>query len=229
MTRDLIGHATLDVMEGAKKYNAWILNIIRPFLKNPIAEVGSGTGTFTRRLSDLGYEVVALDYNPEYIKLTEKITKSFQLNLQSNVLPIGLSSRFNSAIALNVLEHLSRDYQAVRNVYSMLKSGGIFVVLVPAHMFAYGTLDKNLGHVRRYTQASLSNLLAPAGFRIISCKYFNFLGILGWWLSSRIFKKQTISKWQITFFEKVSGPILKLESWIRPPIGLSVLCIAQKP
>ncbi|MDP1743768.1 MAG: class I SAM-dependent methyltransferase [Candidatus Amesbacteria bacterium] len=227
---DAVGAKTLDIMAGAKNYNRWLFDQIRPWLASPVAEVGAGTGTFTKMISDLGLAVTAIDYNHQYLKVIEKNhlgISTLEMNLEKPW-PQALRDKFSSVIALNVIEHIANASQALANIFAMLRPSGRVIILVPAHRWAYGALDKNLGHVCRYTKIGLKNLLEQSGFKVINMRYINPLGLIGWWLTGKIFNQKQIKSSQIKLFDYLSKPILLLEKYIPMPFGLSIFCIAQK-
>ena len=78
----------------------------------------------------------------------------------------------------------SRDFATV------LPAGGRLVLLVPALKALYGTLDQNLNHLRRYDQDELRAKLTSAGFTIDTMRFLNRVAVPGWWLNSRVLKRQ---------------------------------------
>src|SRR5260370_35464829 len=52
---------TLDNLDGADNYAAWIFEQVEPHLGDSVLEVGAGHGTFTEILSARGARVVATD------------------------------------------------------------------------------------------------------------------------------------------------------------------------
>ncbi len=57
-----------------------------------------------------------------------------------------------------MIEHVEDDRGALSNIRDALAPGGRAVVLVPQGPGNFGTLDKVLGHVRRYTEETLTAL-----------------------------------------------------------------------
>ncbi len=224
---DSVGAKTLDIMAQARNYNNWLFGQIRPWLTSPVAEVGAGTGTFSRLLSDSGLTVTAIDKNSQYLASIRGIS-TIKANLE-NPLPKSLHHKFSSVIALNVVEHIVHDTQALANIYALLRPSGRLVVLVPAHMWAYGSLDKNLGHVRRYNSRQLVQLLISAGFTVTRLRYLNILGLIGWWINGKILRRSVIPRAQLQVFDYVAYPFLLLEKYFPLPGGLSLLAVAQKP
>ncbi len=227
---DPVGAKTLDIMAQARNYNSWLFNQIRPWLTSPVAEVGAGIGTFSQMISDSGLAVTAIDKDSQYlsdIKRNDPKISVIKANMENPLSP-HLRNKFSSIIALNVIEHINNDTQALANIHAMLQLSGQLVILVPAHKWAYGSLDKNLGHIRRYDAKSLTKLLESAGFMVTHIRYLNVLGLIGWWINGILFHKPIIPTFQLRFFDFISPPFLSLEKYIPLPVGLSLLAVAQK-
>jgi len=227
---DPVGQNILETVQKAGHYNRWLFSLIKPYLKGEIIEIGSGIGNFTSPLVQQNYQVTATDYNQVYLtNLTQKLSnlKTFNFDLTSVTVPRALLNKFDTAICLNVLEHIAEQNQALQNIYHTLKPGGKLIILVPAFRIAFGKLDINLGHIRRYTQKSLKNALVRNNFTVEKSRYLNPLGLFGWWVNS-LLRRSTISPWQIWLFEFLSRPQLFVEKFISFPFGLSVLSTAVK-
>ena len=118
---------------------------------------------------------------------------------------------------------------ALRNMREVLRPGGRLALLVPAYQFLFGTIDRLVGHHRRYTRTGLSAALTAAGFTIRDIYYMNSLGVFGWLLNNRIVKRREESPAQVLFYDKAVVPWLsRIERVIRPPFGLSLVAIAEK-
>jgi len=75
----------------------------------------------------------------------------------------GLEGRFDTVLCLNVLEYLDDPGGVLDSLRSTLKTNGALVVLVPCGPRLFGTLDRSLGHKRRYSsrkRAGCSNPMA---------------------------------------------------------------------
>jgi hypothetical protein len=61
-------------------------------------------------------------------------------------------------------------------------------------------------------------------------RYYNFIGIWGWWWNAKMGRLEGQSDRQIRFFDRWLVPIIsQLERWIRPPVGQSILVVAGNP
>lgn len=227
---DKIGKTTLNIMREVSWYNEWLFSFLEPFIKGNILEVGAGIGNFTSLLLKKG-KVFAIDMNRGYV---EKLKKFVRIGVVSGFGDIEKgkyffqSKRFDTIVCLNVLEHIGNDKKAIKNMYKLLKNNGNLILLVPAHDFAYGTLDAGLDHFRRYDKKTISELLKGAGFKLEKVRYLNFPGLIGWFVNSKLLKKEILPKNQLIIFDRLARIELLIERYLEPPIGLSVLAIARR-
>ncbi|TSC88378.1 MAG: type 12 methyltransferase [Microgenomates group bacterium Gr01-1014_16] len=232
MPSDPVGEQTLEIMNQAEYYNQWLYSLIRPWISGKVAEAGVGTGNFLNFFKRDNISITAIDINPSYlhqIARTHPKEDIFQFDLQSSILPARLRSKFDTVVTLNVLEHVPKISQAIKNIYAMLKPGGKAIILVPAFNFAYSSLDKNLGHVKRYSIGQINGLTRREGFQEIKSFYINPAGLIGWFIIGKILKKGSIPLMSVKFFDIAFRPILWLERRVHFPIGLSLIIIVQKP
>ena len=137
------------------------------------------------------------------------------------------SDRPDTIISLNVLEHIEHDRDVLQEFFEALVPGGRAIVLVPAHPWLYTDCDRTLGHFRRYTPEELTAKFTEAGFRVESAEQFNRLGVLGWWVSGKLGKKE-LSPFQMRIYEFLL-PLAKLMDSLRLGPGLSLIVVGQKP
>jgi SAM-dependent methyltransferase len=84
--------------------------------------------------------------------------------------PDALPGRFDVLCAMDVLEHIPDDVEAMRWVAQHLLPGGIAVITVPAFQALWTEQDEAVLHVRRYTPATLARLIPPELERVhLSC------------------------------------------------------------
>ena len=84
------------------------------------------------------------------------------------------SDSLDAVVLLNVLEHIEDHETAVRQLYRILKPGGVVVIEVPAGPHLYDVYDRVLTHWRRYTQDELRQLTEQVGFRTLSASHLGF-------------------------------------------------------
>ena len=91
----------------------------------------------------------------------------------------------DAVLLLNVLEHIDDERSALRQLYRILKPGGVLVIEVPAGPDLYDVFDRLLQHHRRYTLAGLCGLLEETHFRILNQSHLGCLVYPGFWLVKR--------------------------------------------
>jgi SAM-dependent methyltransferase len=229
---DQAGAETLEIMQAAPNYNRWQFSRIARYLGRRICEVGAGIGNLSRHLLDSGPELLVLtDTDPYYREtLQNRFAGSPEVVVDQLTLPDeSVGDRFrpyelDTVVALNVLEHIADDVGALRCIAGMLRPGGRAVVLVPALQGLFGSLDHELGHVRRYTRSSLSRRMVEAGLQVERVFYFNLVGTIGWWINARVRKVPRIPVEQLRYFDTLV-PLLRLEDRVPLPFGQSVIAI----
>ena len=92
----------------------------------------------------------------------------------------------------------------------------------------YREIDKSIGHFRRYNKENLVEKVERVGFETIKCRVINFLGAVGWWISSKLLSNNKVDEEKIKLFNFVAPIVLPLEDIFEPPIGTSILMIVKK-
>src|SRR6185503_13059131 len=85
---------------------------------------------------------------------------------------------FDTVMCVNILEHTADDAAALRRVNQLLVPGGRVVVFVPAGKSLFGSLDRGVGHQRRYEKDELAAKLREAGFEVEQMSFQNQAGRL---------------------------------------------------
>jgi SAM-dependent methyltransferase len=198
-------------------------------------EVGAGIGTFSELLLAAGADPLLL-VEPEeacVAELRHRFHDDARVEIAQELLPDApaLASRagtFRYALCQNVLEHIDDDVAALRAVVDALEPGGELAVLVPAHPFLFGRLDRRFGHFRRYTRTAVRSLVTGAGAELTSMRSFNLLGMPGWWIAGRT-ELLDISEGSLKAYEALVRWWWPFEEALRPPVGLSLVVRAVKP
>ncbi len=100
------------------------------------------------------------------------------------------------------------------------------MLLVPALPGLYGTLDRTLGHHRRYTPRLLRQRYAAAGLHVRHLEYFNLGGVPGWWFVGRVLKRRLIPRASLRLYDALV-PLFRLERLLRWRIGQSLIAIGE--
>jgi SAM-dependent methyltransferase len=224
--------ATLDSLDGAGNYAAWIFELIEPHLGDEVLEVGAGHGTFTKMLARKTKRVVACDMSERCVdRLRERFRPEEHVEvLHGSIDSAAAHGPFDSVVVINVLEHIEDDDGALRDAGTLLKPGGRVVLWVPAFSFLYSDFDRRIGHHRRYGRTGLRTQLTDAGYEVRDIRYVNAVGAVAWLVLARILRRTPTKSAPVQIFDKYFVPVLKrLERRRHPPFGQSVLAIAARP
>jgi SAM-dependent methyltransferase len=232
-----VGAPTLEGFARAPRINAWIYGKFAGAVSGDVLEVGSGIGNLSRLILPDARRLMLTDVEPSYLETLRRELGTDRVevvpwNLEEAPPPVltAAERRFDSIVAVNVIEHLRDDHAATRTLASLLRPGGRLLVYVPACPWAFGSLDVALGHHRRYTGASLRDLIRGAGLVPSPPRYMNRLGLLGWLMSGRVLKRRTLSTRMIALFEQIVGVARALDLLLAPlPLGLGLVTRATKP
>jgi len=225
------GARTLELLEGAHRYNHWIFDRVRGPLGHRLLEIGCGTGTITAFLADREL-VVGLDVVEEYVRLARdrfRQRSNVVILLQDLTQSVEelLGYRFDSAVSVNVFEHIPDDVTAMKGVHRVLMPGGRFSLLVPSHPALMGPFDRNIGHYRRYTKRDLGHKLELAGFRVECIRRSNPVGALGWFLNIRLLRQRALRG--VELYDCLVPALARLDKLVEFPLGLSLTAVARKP
>lgn len=229
--QDEVGAGTLERLAGAERFNRWMYDRLARWLGDEVLEVGSGIGNLSQFLMDRR-RVVLTDTEPAYRSyLEERFGHEPGVRITSLTLPelpADLAGEpFDSVMCLNVLEHIERDVDSLIAMRSLLRPGGALVLLVPALSFLYGELDRQLGHVRRYSPEMVRERYAQAGLRVRHVEYFNLAGIPGWWFVGRVLKRAMIPTSSLRLYDTLV-PLFRLERLLPWRLGQSLIAIGVR-
>jgi len=126
-----------------------------------ILEIGSGISPVMMKsrdivYSDLSFSAIQLlkhSYGKGYYVVADGIGLPFK------------SGVFSHTISSEVLEHLSDDRLAIKEIARVMKPSGHFIVTFPHRKFYFAMDDRFVGHFRRYEINEMFDRLKDAGFR----------------------------------------------------------------
>ncbi len=233
MSEDRAGRRTLELFAETPRLNRWLYTHLAPHVRGDALEIGSGLGTLSRLIVADAERAVLSDAEPAYL---EALARAFagdgrvavvRYDLDEPPPPELAARRFDAIVAINVIEHIADDRALCATLAGLLAPGGRLLVYVPACPFAFGALDRAVGHQRRYTPATLEALLAGAGLASERPRYVNLPGLLGWLLAGKLLRRERLGRWPVALFERLM-PLVALEDHLPLPIGLGLYAVARK-
>ncbi len=197
-------------------------------------EVGAGLGEFASQLTGLE-RLVVTDVDPAAVAsmaarfADRPEVEARQLDLGAGELP-DVGGAVSTVVAINVLEHIEDDAGALRALARLVEPGGRIVLWVPAYMQLYGEFDRLVGHVRRYTPATLRAAVRAAGLVPRDVRPVNLLGGVAWWVVVRRGGAGSPDPRMVRVYDRLVVPVTRaLERRVRAPFGQTVLGVAEVP
>jgi SAM-dependent methyltransferase len=222
---------TLETLEDTENYTSWILELVEPHLGSKLLEVGAGHGTITGHLADGGRQVTATDVSERCVGILQDRFAG-QPNVRVLVGSIevaGAGATYDTAVLINVLEHIEDDRQALHQLVGLLEPGGRLVLWLPAFDFLYSEFDRKIGHYRRYRVGDIRQKLSEAGLQPTDIRYVNPVGAVGWFVIAKVLRRDPVSGPLTRLFDRCLVPLLKLvENHVRPPFGQSVFAVGVR-
>jgi SAM-dependent methyltransferase len=219
----------LEDLTDAVNYQGWLADLARPYLgENPI-ELGGGIGDYAAAWLTTVPRITVTEADDSRFKmLSERFVDDERVAVRQLLLPASERAGHSAAVALNVLEHLEDDVEALRSVAGLVRPGGAIVLIVPAFPFAMSRFDRSIGHFRRYTVGSLRAALEGAGLRVEQIRYINPIGLVNWYLACRLLRMTPRNGVPLRAYDRLVVPLARrLERSWRPPFGQSVFAVAR--
>ncbi len=234
MAADHYDGQDLEALAEMPRYTDWIVDFFRPYLRGRIIEVGAGIGNVTARYADAADELLLVEPADNlFPRLLDRFAGDSRVQGSNAVLervePALLERPFDAAIMVNVLEHIDDDAATITRLGEVLTDDGHLLIFVPALPWLFGSLDELVHHFRRYTRKSLAGLLESRGFDVIDMRYFDVLGMAPWFVAGRVFRRDKFDEGGAKLYDRFGVPLTAfVERLIVPPLGKSLICVAQK-
>jgi 2-polyprenyl-3-methyl-5-hydroxy-6-metoxy-1,4-benzoquinol methylase len=201
-----------------------------------IVDIGCGTGKNLETFASMGFTVRGIDISPKAVAYCKKRgVKNVSVGSAQHT-KLATSS-VDVVTMLDVLEHVN-EKSVIREVYRILKPGGIFICYVPAKPSLWSGWDEVLHHKRRYTKDSLMRAMKQ-WFTISSITYRYLFLVLPVFLirTSKTMKKHTSYGSDFSFTNSFINTVLygmslideTISSVASLPSGTSLFCVSIKP
>jgi len=219
-----LGDQDYEVMVCAEAKTAGLLiKYLDNNLEGDILEVGAGSGSFSKAISELATHLVSVEPGKKfYEELAKKLentnnAESFCGTLSDFVVSAGegqAERKFDRVMYTHVLEHIPDDIAELKLARQQLLPNGKAIVVVPSMPRLYGSVDSLSGHQRRFTFNELKTVAELSGFEVESIRYFNPIAIAPYWLLYRIIGVKTIGSSQLGLYDRLFVPLAYKMMWI---------------
>jgi SAM-dependent methyltransferase len=224
----------LDLFAAATNWKSYFRSLLEPYLGDEVLEVGAGLGGTTRLLCR-GRRRRWVCLEPD-TGLADRLARSIgdgKLPAHCQVVVGTLEQAegqppFDTALYIDVLEHIEDDRGELARAARQLKPGGHVIVLSPAHQWLYTSFDKAIGHYRRYTKKTLT-ALTPEGLELDRIVYLDSVGLLASLGNRLVLNRAMPNPKQIAIWDKF---MVRLSRAVDPllaySVGKSVLAVWRK-
>ena len=155
--------------------HAVLLDMIPTLPPARILDIGCSGGVFAQRLRARGHFVVGVDH-AEVPGVRDRTDAFFRADLEQGI-PEEVGTGYDVIVAGDVIEHLARPGEALRQMMGILRPGGQVLLSVPNFGHWYPRLRAALGafgydrrgildetHLRFFTRRTLRRLVLRAGY-----------------------------------------------------------------
>jgi 2-polyprenyl-3-methyl-5-hydroxy-6-metoxy-1,4-benzoquinol methylase len=230
------GMETLEAISGAVRFNTWMFDTIKPYVKGDVLEIGSGIGNMSSIALQHTQDLTISDIRDNYCSyLSNHFGDQVKDVLKMDIIDPDFDQKhqalfgsFDTVFALNIVEHVKDDVAAMKNIKKLLKPGGKAVILVPAYQSLYNNFDKELEHYRRYTLQSLTKILRPITTALFIGNILIFSPFFGWWFSGNVLKKKTVPSGQMKLFDTLVPAFKVVDKVLGNKIGISAIVVGEK-
>jgi glycosyltransferase involved in cell wall biosynthesis len=228
------GRGVLNNLTGTPQYLSWLARKLRPHIGDTVLEMGAGIGNLAGRMMARRLLYVAAEKDPlhlhalrnRFLRTPNVLVQRIDPEVPEDLADLG--NQFDTVLCLNVLEYLDRPEPLLHSLRSALKPGGVLVVLVPNGPALFGSLDETMGHKRRYSAASITQLLQAQGLAVEKVEQLNKAGVPPWYINSKLLGSRKLSKPLLKIFDKTVWIWRRIDGLIPWP-GLSLIAVARNP
>lgn len=144
-----------------------------------ILDVGCGVGTLSLFFAQArARAVVGLDISDRAIAIAQQAKESlgYRTVIFRNAELTNEVGEFDIILCSEVIEHITDDLAFLKIIRKNLKNTGVLILTTPSldnrlyKLGYYKKFDAEVGHLRRYTQESITQLLKQSGFVILNIR-----------------------------------------------------------
>jgi 2-polyprenyl-3-methyl-5-hydroxy-6-metoxy-1,4-benzoquinol methylase len=148
-----------------------------------ILDYGAGEGALSERLTDLGFDVLAVDIDREHYRAAAPI-EQLDFNDGAAVAQFGETHReeFDVVLGVEVIEHVENPWRYVSDLARLTRPGGNVVISTPnvtswisrmsflrtGRLMQFMDYDRAYGHINPVTVDELELVLAGSGLHVSS-------------------------------------------------------------
>lgn len=133
-------------------------------------EIGCGKGMVLRELRASGFDAYGVDLAENVPP--DDLKEYVQYGVDFKTLDAAFVASIKVVLLFDVLEHIEHDGVFLESIRETFPNLTHIVITVPAHQELWSNFDTFNGHLRRYTRASLREVLRAVGLEELLSSYF---------------------------------------------------------
>lgn len=211
-------------------YRRWVWRTIDQYVGQRVLELGSGESGLTRFLANRP-RLVATDGDPASLQtLRERYrwwedVEVLELDPGSDDWDGLPGDRFDTVVACHILEH-GDSQRVLAGAASVLRPGGSVICIVAGA--AEGPAVSG-DQPRSYTPDELRAELAAAGFDVLRCQAFDWLGVFRRRVARRLLGRKFAASLDGRVLDWLAPVQATVEARIAPRQGLRIIGVGRKP
>ncbi|MBD2424552.1 class I SAM-dependent methyltransferase [Phormidium sp. FACHB-1136] len=186
-----------------------------------VLDAGCGRGEFLKGFIECGLQAYAVDQSSVALRYLPDARLKVS-NIETGGIPYP-DNYFDVVYSKSVIEHFHYPERFVREIYRVLKPGGLVITMCPAWEYNYRIYFEDYTHRTPFMLGSLRDILLIHGFENIQVEFFRQLPILwsGWgrWLVPLAKLTRVLTPTQLS----------RRSKWVRFSKEVMLLSSARKP
>lgn len=199
-----------------------------------VLDAGCGTGDYARKLAIKYPHLIVNAYDIKVYETWDDKPNNVFFK-QKNLLDLKEYSFYDLCYSIDVLEHISKNYKVMFNLYRALKAGGYLFLHIPNKLqrrilskkffIEHESWGKKEHIGEMYSVRELRKILIAVGFEIIASREtFGFFGRLAWEIDIIVHKKIILKILVMPFLKILSY----LDLFFELEEGNGMIIIAKK-
>ena len=165
--------------------------------RGTVLDVGAGAGAFSLRLKDLGYDVTALDVDPLKWKIADVDFRVLDIN---RGIARSIGRQFDAVCCQEVIEHVENPWELMRDLYAVLKPGGVGLISTPhvanflsrlrflrsGSHYGFGPEGLDMGHINPIQPYEMNEIIKQLGWKVLFSGPIGYLPVMDFGLGMNI-------------------------------------------